>query len=168
VESAGNGDREAMGELVKRHQNRLYRFCYFLCHNSEMAQDLCQETLAKGLVKLAALKDPSAFMSWLMRMARNEFLDQIRHQKHVTKHEQDAVRYPEPNILSPATSPEEVSRLRDALQLLEENDRSILLLVDLEQFTHEEVAKMVGLSPDAVRGRAFRARKLVREYLNKG
>jgi RNA polymerase sigma-70 factor (ECF subfamily) len=70
VAECRGGRQSAFGELVLRHQNRLFHSVRQLLHSSEEAQDVCQEAFLKAYQKLGEFEGRSSFYSWLFRISR--------------------------------------------------------------------------------------------------
>ena len=93
IEIAVAGDRQAAADLIERHASSVYAACLGLLADPDQAQDAAQETLLKGISRLATLQNPASLRSWLISIAHNlcrdawkqtrrrqELLDQQMHQ----------------------------------------------------------------------------------------
>jgi RNA polymerase sigma factor (sigma-70 family) len=78
------GYEEALGVLLRRHSDALYRFCCHLMPNREDAEDICQESMAKAIARADSLHTGAAFRSWLFSIARNLSIDTHRARKRLT------------------------------------------------------------------------------------
>ena len=76
-------ESDAFAQLVRRHQSRLRLYLRSLSGNSSIADELAQEALLKVYRSLSRFKFQSSFKTWLMTIARNTFLDQVRLATHV-------------------------------------------------------------------------------------
>lgn len=162
------GDAEAISWLVERMQDRVFRFCFHLCGEKGMAEDLCQETLVKSFKQIARLKEPDRFVSWVLSIARNHFLDEVRRPGHthevLERRDEDT-----PPSEAPADDhfPQDSSlEVREALQKLKPEDRLLLILVDIEENSYLEAAEIIGISESAVRSRLHRARSAFLKIFN--
>jgi RNA polymerase sigma-70 factor (ECF subfamily) len=163
VEKARRGDPEAVTEVIELVQDRLFSFCLHLSGNRQYAEDLCQETLVKAFAQVGSLKDNALFLSWAVKVAKNIYLDQVK----LKKVKNESLRRifddsDEPSWTSDgeAGDPASVLEVREALQRLSEEDRAILLLVDMEGYSYSEAAAIMELSEAAIRSRLSRARTL--------
>lgn len=151
------GDEAALSELIDLTQTRLYRFCLFLTHNPQLAQDLCQDTFVKTLEKIHTVREPQQFVFWLLKTAKRLFLDYLKTKKnHFASNEEinDSVL--------PVTDPadrELAMEVQRALNTLKPDDKLLILLVDLEGYSYAEAAHIMGVSEAAVRSRIYRARE---------
>lgn len=157
VESAREGNQEAQGRLIRETQDRLYRFCYFLCGDPNLANDLCQDSYVYALENLSKLRDPDAFRGWLFTVARHKFIDYRRSPRNQPYDPVDS-----PKLPASLTNDEDRTltiQIHKTLSRLTDEDREAILLIDLEQNSYEEAAKMIGISENALRSRLHRARK---------
>lgn len=158
VEAAKAGDSTAWRELIEATQNRLYRFCIVLCGDPVRAEDLCQEAYLKTFDKLSKLDKPAAFLDWLFRMTRNLYIDQVRSRSKEVLEEPG-----EEGEGAPAALAEHLA-VHETLSQFEPEDRYLLLLIDMEEYSYKEAGAVLGISEDAVRSRVFRLRQ---EFLKK-
>lgn len=160
-EKAKTGCDKSIESIVLLYQSRLLKFCYFLCGDFHLAQDLSQETLLKLLKNLHTIKSEKAIYSWLIHVARNNFLD-IKKSKFnsVTDISQQALENKGNHDL------ELLHDLAQAFSLLEVRDRLILLTIDFEKLSYAESAKFLNMSEKALKSRLHRARKKLASLLD--
>lgn len=163
IQAAQAGDRSAQSELIRESQDDLYRFCFYLCGDPVLAQDLTQETFVRVLEKLSRLEDPGSFKSFLLRAAKNLFLDHIKSHKNAPTVDLNEIS---DKLSLEGDDPGLVLQVREALLALNPDERIILLLVDLEKHSYAEAAKILGLSEDVVTTRVFRARQSFQKKFN--
>jgi len=164
VESASNGDESAVSSLVELTQDGLYRFFLYLTADSALSQDLSQDAYVRAFSKLHLLKEPEKSKSWLYRFGKNLFIDYVRANK---KHKAEAL---DEERLSDADSAQQdlIISTRQVLDKLEQNERIILVLVDMEGRSYQEAAEVLDVSESALRSRLHRARKsFLAEYEKK-
>ncbi len=159
VEAAAAGDAHAVRELIQATEKRLFSFCLVLCGDVSRAEDLAQEAFLKVLTNLKSLKKPEAFIDWLFRVTRHLYIDQIRKHKDSTSDLDNLV----------AESPEtaDIIAVHQTLSQFEPEDRWLLVLVDMENYSYKEAADVLGISEDTVRTRLFRLRKAFIEKFSK-
>jgi len=163
VSAARRGDEAALAELVRLTQNRLFRFCVYLCAHRDFAQDLCQETYLKAFKSLDSLQNPAVFLDWLFRIAKNLYLDSVRAQKTPD----DLLPY-EPNTDEGETPQVQTAiAVQEVLSQFEPEDRMLLIFVEIEERSYSEAAELLSVSEDAVRSRLHRLRKQFLEKWNK-
>jgi RNA polymerase sigma-70 factor (ECF subfamily) len=183
LHSARAGDRQALAELVMPYATGLYRSSLRLTGNIHDAEDVQQETMLKTLARLdqfvGAQTGPRDDMhAWVSRIARNASIDVIRRRREgkLFSLDQSSNSFGEPwaaQISSRKANPEEgllrqESRrlLASAISELPSDLRQVCLLMDVLNYSTQEVADQVGISNVAVRLRLFRARRKLREKLN--
>lgn len=159
VEAAAAGDSKATRELVEATQARMFKFCLVLCGDRSRAEDLSQEAFVKALANLKNLKKPEAFIDWLLRLTRHLYIDEVRKQKD-TVNELDEIASVHPEHA-------EVIAVHQTLSQFEPEDRWLLVLVDMENYSYKEAGNILGISEDTVRTRLFRLRKAFVEKYNK-
>jgi RNA polymerase sigma-70 factor (ECF subfamily) len=164
VKKARDGSRDAFGSLIEQTQSRLFRFCVVLCKSPVQAEEICQETYLRAFQKIKELNQDSLFFDWLLKIAKNIFLDQVRSADHRLR-EHGEVDFEALGLEERDLS--ELLMVRDALSQFETEDQYLLILVDLEERTYEEAAKIMGISEDTVRSRLFRLRKIFLENWKK-
>ena len=164
---AQKGDETALSKLIDLTQDHLYRFCVYLSNDTVLAEELSQDTLIKACENLKKIEDPSKFMSWMFTAARNRFIDLKRSPKAKevsVEGEDGTVHEPEPSQVETDT----VLGVRYALAELSEDERTVLVLIDSEEYSYAEAAQIIGITEEAVRSRLHRARKaLLKVFSNK-
>src|SRR5881394_2130535 len=78
VRRAQRGDRAALDRLVRRHQRALFALCLRYVRDADEAADLVQRSFVRAMGKLAELRDPGVFRSWLLRIGAHLALNHIR------------------------------------------------------------------------------------------
>ena len=149
------GETEAYAELGKGYARRLYAICLAIVDNAADAEDLTQETLVKGFMELASLRDNAKFGPWIAAIATNVSRDLLR--KRASERG--------PAVVETDCPPAETERLMDlrrALSELPEQHRIPLLLYYLDGHSTESVAATLGISTAAVHQRLSRARRELR------
>jgi RNA polymerase sigma-70 factor (ECF subfamily) len=173
VDEARRGNRRAFGDLITRHQDRLYRTLRSVLGSAEDAQDACQETFLTAFQKLHLFGGRSAFYSWLFRIGFNAAINCRRRRRSVAS--LDALRDQSVEVSdrahpsSPPEGPLEVretqAAVRQALGELPEEFRTALVLKELEGLKYEEIAELQNCPIGTVRSRIFRAREDLRQRL---
>jgi RNA polymerase sigma-70 factor (ECF subfamily) len=154
-------------QKLEDSRERLYRVAYAWCHDSVLADDLAQETLAKALSKAGQLRDMQLLHSWLFSILANCWRDHFRRLKNT-----DELDELEEAKLVSDNNPEDeharnqiINRVRAAIADLPMGQRQALTLVDLEEFSYNEVAEILEIPVGTVMSRLCRARKGLKEIL---
>jgi len=168
------GQTHAFGELVARHQDRLYGTLVGVLGSAEDARDVAQEAFVSAFQKLHTFRGRSAFYSWLFRIAMNFAVSRKRKRGRPTV-SIEAVRDAgghEPPDAHPEVAPdyslqaaERQTAVRAALAELPDEFRTVLVLKEMENLKYEEIAEIVGCPIGTVRSRIHRARSELREKL---
>ena len=168
IAAARTGDRAAIGELLSRHEEQIYRFGLRMCRHPEDAKEVLQETMLAMARSLPEFRGDSSVATWLYTIARSFCIKQRRlHKGEPAGHdslddvEQTASVAPSPE--DAAASNEVDHAVSAAIATLAPEYREVLLLRDAEGLTAPEVAGVLGLSVEAVKSRLHRARLAVRE-----
>lgn len=157
------GEIAALEKLIELTQLRLYRYCFHLCGDQSKAEELAQDTYLKIFDQIKNLTKPEGLYSWLFTITRHLFIDRTRTaeykienlQSHAT--EENEILDFIPSQFSGETI-EDAVFVREALMKLTPVDRQLLILTFYEGFSGEEAAKILGISPGAVRVRVHRAK----------
>lgn len=173
VERAARGDQEAFEELVRRFSPGVYHLALNMTRNPQEAEEVLQETFLTAYRRLAELRQPDRFKSWLYRIAANQALMRLRSRR---RHPEESLEEGEEKFeLRPWTAdPAELYQhvelqgaLRRGLEQLSPEYRSVFWLRDVEGLSNQEVADLLKLSLPAVKSRLLRARLQLREQLAK-
>jgi RNA polymerase sigma-70 factor (ECF subfamily) len=171
-----NGDGGAFGLLVERYQDRLYNTIFRLVGSAEDARDLLQDTFVKAYENLDGFRGGSSLYTWLFRIAVNTCLSHRRKKKpvHATaSQESDDDTSPADNWADPAApdpsdpviATETEAIVQQALNSLEEEYRTVVVLRDVQQCDYREMAEILDLPPGTVKSRLHRARLMLRDKL---
>ena len=174
VRRVQNGDEMAFRDLVERYQSKVFSIIYGILRNHNDAEDIAQQVFAKVYFSIRNFDFRSSLLTWIYKITVNECYDYLR-KKKVRKlvyesdfSEDDAVMMENSGAaVDPGLPIDEVLAQRDlAVKLLEkisEEDRSLLLLKEVEGHSVEELASMTGMNENTIKVKLFRARqKLVK------
>jgi RNA polymerase sigma-70 factor, ECF subfamily len=164
IDLAKAGDREALQALYERHAARVLAITRRLVEDDSLAEDLAQEAWIRAFKGLATYRSDARFSSWLYRVAVNTAL----RGRHQFRRRQARVIEME-NVPPPsAPQPPPLLRLRleDALGRLAPGMRRVLVLHDVEGYTHREIADFLGISEGTSKSQLYKARTRMREILH--
>jgi RNA polymerase sigma-70 factor (ECF subfamily) len=160
---AQQGDRAAVEALYQRHADRVYSVVRRLAADDAQADDWAQEAWLRAIRALPAFRGQSLFSTWLHRIAVNCALYGRRRRERLRSRE---VELPETVPCRGAEGePELRVRLERALERLPEGMRRVLVLHDVEGYTHEEIAEMLGVASGTCKSQLFKARAKMRAML---
>jgi RNA polymerase sigma-70 factor (ECF subfamily) len=163
VVAAQRGESEAFAALVRQHQRRAYAVCRAIVLTHEDAEDAVQEGFLHAYKALDRFLPDQPFGAWLYRIMANASLDLVRRRKVRDADElPDTVPMP---FRDPGESDELRRRLNMALTKLTDRQRSVIVLHDLEGFTHGEIGAMLGIPEGTARSDLHHARAALRRLL---
>jgi RNA polymerase sigma-70 factor, ECF subfamily len=172
VRRAQAQDKEAFEELVRRHQHRVFAVAGGILRRREDAEDIAQQVFVKAYFSLKRFDQRAAFSTWLYKITVNECWDLLRKRKvrpllyESDLSEEQARQFgatderasEEPDISEKLVARQRVQNLMAGL---DERDRTMLILKEVEGFAVEEIAEILGLNANTVKVRLFRARRRV-------
>jgi len=175
VRRAQKGDKAAFELLVQRHQHRVFAVARGIVKRQEDAEDVAQQVFVKAYFSLKRFDQRAAFSTWLYKITVNECWDLLRKRKaRPLVYESDFNDEQSSQFSAieresaggPDTSERMAMRQRldNMLEQLEPRDRSMLVLKEVEGFSVEEIAELLGLNANTVKVRLFRARRRIVEY----
>lgn len=175
IESAKNGNRQSMAELVKSYEKTVYNFSFKICRDPERAENTMQETFLSMVKSLHQFDGKSKLSTWLYRIVANHCLMEARKRKHnFYSIDDDDSLYDNNYAADWDTLPTNIvenSELRnildDAIEKLSPEYRIVFMLRDIEGLSTEETGKITELSVPAVKSRLHRARAFLRKEINK-
>ena len=163
VARAKAGDREGFSGLVKLHQRRAYLVARSVVMTHEDAEDAVQEGFMRAYQALDRFDASQSFGAWVNRIVANAALDLSRRKK-VRAADELSDTYASA-FRDPAEDSELRERLRAALSTLPERARSVLVLHDIEGFTHAEIGELLGIPGGTARSDLHHARRKLKGLL---
>ncbi len=162
------GAEAAFGELVRRHQQRVFRTAARFVRDSSELDDLAQEIFLRAFRHLRSFRGDAPFAHWLARLSVSACYDFLRRQRRWRA--QTSLDGLEWEVPDPAPEAERAARaareiLGGAMAQLSADDRLILTLCELEEHSVRETAALTGWSESNVKVRAFRARARLKKIL---
>jgi RNA polymerase sigma-70 factor, ECF subfamily len=181
VERARNRDGAAIQLIMQRHNRRLYRVARGVLNDDAEAEDVVQEAYVRAFTHLDGFRGEAQLSTWLTRIALNEALGRLRRLRTTvdlkdidTINDQGEARVIYLPSARQDSDPEaaaaraEVRRLLErAMDELPAPFRMVLVLRDIEEMSTEETAAHLGLRPETVKTRLHRARRLLRQSLDR-
>ena len=174
--------------LVRRYQSRIFTASFRILSNAEEAEEVVQDTFLKVHHNIAKFRQQASFAAWVFKIAHNLCMDILRNrqrrrgfrllsfdpQSSAPEQHEDAVEIY--NVISqladPSSDPSQTLELReqgtivaDSLKQLTDNQRTVVVLHDIEGFSYQEIAEIVGTSIGTVRSRLHYGRIKLKELL---
>ena len=158
------GDEDAFRVLYRRHTPAVYQFVLRLVGgNVQEAEDVIQETWMRAARALEGFRWQSALKSWLTGIALNRVRETARKKKRSLVEVDGEWEMP-----VAASDPGHSIDLDRALELLPSGFRTVLVLHDVEGYTHQEIGSQLGITDGTSKSQLHGARKAMRRLLNAG
>lgn len=169
---------DAFRTIIQRYNQRLYRMARSILKNATEAEDAVQEAYIRAFTHLESFRGDSSLGTWLSRIVINEALGRLRAQRlsadlaafEEPRAAADIIQFP----LAKRDDPERTMAQRQLLRLVEQATdnlpdvyRIVFTARVIEGLSVEDTAEMLGLRPETVKTRLHRARRLVREQLDR-
>ncbi|HMG96332.1 MAG TPA: sigma-70 family RNA polymerase sigma factor [Gemmatimonadaceae bacterium] len=168
IRRAQAGDVDAFELLYREHAGRVFALCLRLqAGNSADATELMQDVFIKAWRRLATFRGDCAFSSWLHRMAVNTMLENARSNRRRLAR---VLPMDDTSLLPGAARSSGVELkmdMEDAIASLPKGARLAFVLHDVEGFQHQEIAEQLSVSVGTVKAQLHRARRLLRERLER-
>ena len=179
IRQIASGHPEKFQELVVRYDRSLYRFGLRLCGEAQDAQDMVQEAFLNAFRYIGSFRHETRFKNWLYKIAANVCFKKRKKQKNTADETLSLDELlKKQGETAPDQTPEwakaplerllnrELSRhLKQAIVSLPENHRMVVVLRDLEGFSTQETAQILGITEANVKVRLHRARLQLRQEL---
>jgi RNA polymerase sigma-70 factor (ECF subfamily) len=164
VRRAQSGETAAFAPLVHRYLRAAYSVALAIVGRRADAEDVAQDALIVALERIGSCREPERFGGWLLQIVRNRALNWIdsRRLRDVAPDDR------QPDVPVAPVAPERAdveSRLLAALACLTVAQREVVLLHDLEEWTHAEIGAAIGISEVMSRQHLFNARRALRARL---
>jgi RNA polymerase sigma factor (sigma-70 family) len=170
VEQTLGGKQEAFAILVERYKDAVQNLAYRMLSNVTEAEDVTQEVFVRAYTQLATYKPAHKFSTWLLSIASHLAIDQLRRRRFLALPLEDVPFLewitdlgagPEQSALVG----EQQDEIQAYLQRLHSKYRAVIVLRYWYDFSYEEIAAMLKLTPALVKARLHRARELLARYM---
>lgn len=161
-------DTSEMEKLYEQYFPRVYRAAFFITGDYQTAEDVAQEAFLKAFASLHKLQDRQKFGSWISVIASNHAVDLLRKQKKISLSDNMETYGGEAHGDNPTEcweKEENIREVREALALLEPEEREILVLKYFNELSINDIASLLAAPAGTIKSRLFRARDKVRLLL---
>jgi RNA polymerase sigma factor (sigma-70 family) len=160
VEAIRNGDEPAVVQMVERYRDRLFSYCARILRSREDAEDVVQQTLISAIEALKRSEDAIALKPWLYRIAHNNSISAMRKRSPVPDVDLDDVELPAAaTVGADAERREELREMLCSLERLPDEQRSALVLSELEDMSGKQIGETLDCEPQRVRNLIYQARQ---------
>jgi RNA polymerase sigma-70 factor, ECF subfamily len=166
---AAEGDPRAIRTLYDRFSPRVYAVVRRIAGDDDLAQDYAQEAWIRAIRALPTFRGDARFSTWLHRIAVNAALQALRKAETRRKREAPIAEGAAPPDVTVAPHEGDAflqQRLESALDRLPEGMRRVLILHDVEGYTHEEIGDVLGVTAGTSKSQLSKARAKMREMLS--
>jgi RNA polymerase sigma-70 factor (ECF subfamily) len=173
IEQTLRGDQSAYADLVKRHQRFIFTLAMRFAKNREDAEEIAQDCFIKAYRSLASFQKQSKFSTWLYSIVYTTAMTFLRKKRIDTDSIDDENTYIQLENQSPGMSnnmAETKSRsyyLNQAIEQLLPDDATIITLFYMSEQSLDEIGQALGIDPNTVKVKLFRARQRLKEKLEK-
>jgi RNA polymerase sigma-70 factor, ECF subfamily len=178
VEQFKGGDRDAFAEIVRRYENRVFTQCLRWMGNEQIAREVAQDVFIALFRSLPRFRGDSRLSTWIYRVVINHCKNRrlYRKRRHMTRHEPlegpPTDDGPARQIPSDGPGTDHVVQrseaevlVRQGLANLDEEQRQIIILRDIQDLSYEEIGEILELARGTVKSRLHRARKQLAHHL---
>lgn len=168
IDLCRKGDSKAQFDIYNLYHRAMYNTCLRIVDDAVEAEDIMQEAFFKAFDRINTYRNEVSFGAWLKRIVVNASLDFVKKKKLLHTpldqvHGLSAFEEEESNTFSP----ESVEQLNNAITQLPEGYRLVVTLFYLEEYSHEEIAEMLGITSSTSRSQLARAKRRLVEVLKK-
>jgi len=168
VRRVQSGDEMAFREIVERHQTKVFSIIYGILRNRNDAEDIAQQVFAKVYFSIRNFDFRSSLLTWIYKITVNECYDYLR-KKKVRKLVYESDFSMEDAKRMEASEPDRKQAVDDQLaqqdlvikllSKVSQEDRSLMLLKEVEGHSVEELARMTGMNENTIKVKLFRTRQ---------
>jgi RNA polymerase sigma-70 factor (ECF subfamily) len=166
IQRAKTGDLEALEQVYRAYEGMVYTLARRICRTAEDAEDVLQETFLEICRSIARFRgtEPGSLTAWIKRVAASKALMRVRREKY-----RDADELADGDEVLGRRDPDVGLRmdLGAALERLPERSRAVVWLHDVEGYTHEDIAEMMGMTVSFSKSQLARAHARLRGWLGR-
>ena len=166
IQRAKTGDLDALERVFRAYEGTVYTMARRICRTSEDAEDVLQETFLEICRSIGTLRgtEPGSLTAWVKRVATSKALMRVRREQY-----RDADELREEDPVAGRRGPDVALQLdlETALQRLSDRARAVVWLHDVEGYTHEDIAEMMGMTVSFSKSQLARAHARLRGWLGR-
>jgi RNA polymerase sigma-70 factor (ECF subfamily) len=170
VALAARGDRQAFERLYRGQVDRIFSLCLRMVGDRPRAEELTQDVFVRAWEKLAQFRGESAFSTWLHRLAVNVVLNERQTERRQRDRHDDGLDDMDTiahGDVRATSAPGLSLDLEQAIAGLPKGARRVFVLHDVQGYTHDEIAEVLGVTSGGCKAQLHRARMLLRQALSK-
>ena len=159
------GDVGAERQLYDTHVDRIFRLACRMTGDTHRAEDLTHETFIRAFSRLSSFRGEAAFSTWLHQVAVSVIISAHRKRKRVVEHERSVEDMAQFDPGRPPERHELKRRLTRAIDGLSEILKTVLVMYEVEGYSHSEISGILGIPEGTSRARLARAKEILRDSL---
>lgn len=161
------GNKQAYGQIINKYKDSLYATVLRMAKNPQDAQDLVQEAFIKAYYQLDKYDEKGSFSGWIYRVTFNHCMDEFRKKRYQVKHvelnEQTLQSDNIPEVIF--LKKEKERQLERLISMLPDDERMIILLRYVNEFSYIEISELLHTPISTVRNKLHRAKKKMRKLV---
>ena len=180
IEKSKSGSIEAFEQLIVQYEKKAYNIAFRIMGNEEDAKDMTQEAFIRIFKSIGSFKEQSSFSTWMYRIVTNICLDELRRRKNerltyggsieetIDSNTEDSRILGSPSKDTPESAYEKLEKkqaIMKAINELNTDYKSVIVLRDIQGFSYDEISKMLDCSSGTVKSRINRARNILKDKL---
>lgn len=168
IERVLDGDEAAARQLYDDHVDRVYRLCYRMAGDEDLARDFTQETFIRAFGRLDQFRGDAALSTWLYSITKSVALNGLRKVKRTRNREVEMDEVPAMPVAARKSraEPDLKDRLHAAIDRLPDIYRLVFVMHDVEGYTHAEIGSSLEVATGTSKARLHRARQMLQEELS--
>jgi RNA polymerase sigma-70 factor (ECF subfamily) len=176
-------DEQAFSEVVRQYMDKVFSLIYRMLGNRQEAEDVAQEVFITVFKNIESFRGEAKFSTWLLRIAANHAKNRIKHlaRRPTEGADPDDVSQvrslpdrPAPPVQAQIDAPDKIlegaqtnALIQQAIADLDEDQRLLVVLRDVEELSYEEIGEITGLPEGTIKSRLHRARMAIKEWVDR-
>ncbi len=172
------GDDSAFEELIKLYENKICSTIFYMVKNKDIVEDIAQEVFIKIYKNLSKFNEKSSLYTWIYRITMNACFDELKKDNKITylstftedeNGEEKEIEFEDisQNVDEIVESKFQRKELIKAIRKLDEEQRAMIILRDIQGFTYFEIADMLNMKLGTVKSKISRSREALKDELTK-
>ena len=164
IKKAIKGDKQAFSEIIKEHKEYLYKTAFLYVKNEEEALEVLHETVYRGFLNINKLQKAKFFKTWITRILINVSLDLLKKKSKLEFLEDNLIISKEIK----GVSIEEKLDLYRAIDLLEDNYKTVIIMMYFNDLKIKDIAKIIDIPEGTVKTYLRKAKQTLKHLLKEG
>ena len=168
IERVLDGDEAAARELYDAHVDRVYRLCYRMAGDEDLAREFTQESFIRAFGRLDQFRGDAALSTWLYSITKSVTLNGLKKVKRTRQREVEMDEVPAMPVAARKSraEPDLKERLHAAIDRLPDIYRMVFVMHDVEGYTHAEIGSSLEVATGTSKARLHRARQMLQDELS--